>query len=441
MAVWVRILGLPFSYFKECTLNNIGNLLGTVVKIDKLTLAQARGKFGRLCIEIDLQKPLRPYVEVDGLAYSVVYEGISMICFNCGCYGHVKANCSLLNGSSDTTKHIDDIQTNMEGPADKNNDTTMDSSGDACINPNDSSAASTPAPILNSHDSLKVKFVSLKGESETKFVGSGGGHGPWMLMSYKNKKVLVSNAPNNKAPAQTGSRFALLQTFSEGEDGALREEAPTNVEELFNKSTPVEPPIVKLWKKVQEKNKKNLGTTQYMPTDPIPAKVLNKPLKDITNGKNQHKHVVKSGTARTPRTNAAAKASSSQSREMTSFIIDSPIKPQFSTPILTVNNVPKPSCVTNTSAVFGHCSLEISGNENIPEDNMDVALICNGQAFSDFADGKVNICSPSVSGYAMDATQSYTHKPHSDIIDDDSPSDNEDEDPSLVSNMEAMADA
>lgn len=43
MAVWVRILGLPFSYFKECTLNNIGNLLGTVVKIDKLTLAQARG--------------------------------------------------------------------------------------------------------------------------------------------------------------------------------------------------------------------------------------------------------------------------------------------------------------------------------------------------------------------------------------------------------------
>lgn len=109
----VRILGLPFSYFKECTLNNIGNLLGTVVKIDKLTLAQARGKFGRLCIEIDLQKPLRPYVEVDGLAYSVVYEGISMICFNCGCYGHVKANCSMLNGSSDTTTNTDDIQMNM----------------------------------------------------------------------------------------------------------------------------------------------------------------------------------------------------------------------------------------------------------------------------------------------------------------------------------------
>lgn len=97
---------------------------------------------------------------------------------------------------------------------------------------------------------MTVKSASLKGESETKPFGSGGGHGPWMLMSYKNKKVPVSNAPNNKAPVQSGSRFALLQTFSEGDDGALREEAPTAVEELSNKSTPVEPPIVKLWKKV-----------------------------------------------------------------------------------------------------------------------------------------------------------------------------------------------
>lgn len=88
--------------------------------------------------------------------------------------------------------------------------------------------------------------------------------------------------------------------------------------------------------------------------------------------------------------------------------------------------------------------IEISGNEDMPEDNMDVALVCNGQDFSDFADGKVDTCSPSVSGHAMEGTQSCTHKPHLDLIDgcidDDSLSENEDEDPSLASNMEGMAD-
>lgn len=54
MAVWVRILGLPVRYFKEFPMTCIGKILGDVVKIDKFTLSQARGKFGRLCIEIDL---------------------------------------------------------------------------------------------------------------------------------------------------------------------------------------------------------------------------------------------------------------------------------------------------------------------------------------------------------------------------------------------------
>lgn len=90
MVVWVRILGFLVRYFKEVTLTKIGNQLGNAVKIDQLAVAQSRGKFGRICVEIDLQKPLLPYIEVEGVAYSVVFEGIFML--NCGCYGHVKAS-------------------------------------------------------------------------------------------------------------------------------------------------------------------------------------------------------------------------------------------------------------------------------------------------------------------------------------------------------------
>ncbi|KAL6178952.1 hypothetical protein ACLB2K_050469 [Fragaria x ananassa] len=94
MVLWVRILDLPL-FFKEFTVAMIGKILGDV-KVDKLTVGQARGKFARVCVEIDLNKPLKPFVEVETVAYNVVYEGISLICFECGCYGHAKDKCPLV---------------------------------------------------------------------------------------------------------------------------------------------------------------------------------------------------------------------------------------------------------------------------------------------------------------------------------------------------------
>lgn len=40
MAVWVRIVGLLLRFCKDFTMRRIGKLLGNVVKVDKLTLAQ-----------------------------------------------------------------------------------------------------------------------------------------------------------------------------------------------------------------------------------------------------------------------------------------------------------------------------------------------------------------------------------------------------------------
>lgn len=96
MALWVRICGLPVKYYKHFTIAKIGKIIGDVVKVDQVTLAQARGKFARVCIEVDMNKPLRPFVEVENVAYGVVYEGIFMIFFECGCYGHVKDKCPFV---------------------------------------------------------------------------------------------------------------------------------------------------------------------------------------------------------------------------------------------------------------------------------------------------------------------------------------------------------
>lgn len=91
------------QYYNDFTMRKIGNLLGNDIKVDKLTLAQSRQQSGRICVEVGLQKPLLLYVEFGDNVFGVVYEGISMICFNCECFGHVKANCSCQKNDTPAT--------------------------------------------------------------------------------------------------------------------------------------------------------------------------------------------------------------------------------------------------------------------------------------------------------------------------------------------------
>ncbi|CAL8134633.1 unnamed protein product [Prunus armeniaca] len=45
MTAWVRINGLNVEYFPFNVMGEIGNLIGHTVKVDPLTMSQARGKF------------------------------------------------------------------------------------------------------------------------------------------------------------------------------------------------------------------------------------------------------------------------------------------------------------------------------------------------------------------------------------------------------------
>ncbi|XP_021825377.1 uncharacterized protein LOC110766368 [Prunus avium] len=52
----------------------IGNLLGKLLKIDSLTTAQNCGKFARLCVELDLTKPLEAFVQINQNWNNIEYE-------------------------------------------------------------------------------------------------------------------------------------------------------------------------------------------------------------------------------------------------------------------------------------------------------------------------------------------------------------------------------
>ncbi|XP_028797607.1 uncharacterized protein LOC114753107 [Neltuma alba] len=53
-----------------------------------------RGRYTRICVELDLQKRLVPRVMAANRLFHVEYEGLNLICFACGRYGHKKESCS-----------------------------------------------------------------------------------------------------------------------------------------------------------------------------------------------------------------------------------------------------------------------------------------------------------------------------------------------------------
>ncbi|KAK9944852.1 hypothetical protein M0R45_010398 [Rubus argutus] len=340
MAVWVRIMGLPVEYFQDFALKSVGKPLGEVVKINKLTLAQSRGKFCRICVEIDLMKPLLPFVEVEGFAYSVVYEGISMICFNCGCYGHVMANCTLPCSNETNKTNAVPVKTPSATGVDSAEITTN----------------ASPAVEINA-------LTDIASESK-----QGRGHGPWMLMSYKNKKMNAAKLPANMTPVKLGSRFALLQTFSEGFDDAMREEPPTPIEELGKKYFTAEPKIATQWKKVQAKAKGIAGASSSggIPCAPVSKTTPKslKPLKDITNGKldlskstKSHSNVPK----QTTRTHSI-----SQSRKKHSEAHDPTAITPFPNLESLISGVQAQPLQSDSSILFGHC----------PSENLDSGTDC-----------------------------------------------------------------
>uniref|UniRef100_A0A2N9ICX1 DUF4283 domain-containing protein n=1 Tax=Fagus sylvatica TaxID=28930 RepID=A0A2N9ICX1_FAGSY len=59
-AVWACLPELPIELYDTNILRRIGNQLGSLLKVDARTMDNERGRFARLCVQIDLEQPLIP---------------------------------------------------------------------------------------------------------------------------------------------------------------------------------------------------------------------------------------------------------------------------------------------------------------------------------------------------------------------------------------------
>ncbi|KAL7184074.1 hypothetical protein ACSBR2_026279 [Camellia fascicularis] len=173
-AIWVRFPNLPIEYYDEKVLYHISKALGKPLKIDINTAMAARGKYARVCIEMDLRKPLISHITIGRYHYIVEYEHLHLLCFSCGRVGHRKEKC-------------------FEFPVMQPEKTTQ--------NVTVSQSDTDTGPGTSKPTGPKMKEVCTEAET--------GGYGPWTLVTTKRK--FQQGKLKQKAHSYKSNRFAGLQ--------------------------------------------------------------------------------------------------------------------------------------------------------------------------------------------------------------------------------------
>ncbi|RYQ99609.1 hypothetical protein Ahy_B07g087554 [Arachis hypogaea] len=214
IAAWIRIPNLPIELYNQRFLWRVGSAIGHMLKIDRTTSIHSRGKFARICVEIDLAKQLVPRISVLGCELHLEYEGLYQICFSCGKYGHRAEQC-------------------MENPV-ANGDPV-----DVAAAEESSTTEGKAATVENQNG--KNEFSSNQRDPSTENISTD--FGPWMLVKRYSKKKKVplrqgrssavqdhatiynseeDNSPRKK-DMESGSRFIILH-----------EERQENMHEIVN---------------------------------------------------------------------------------------------------------------------------------------------------------------------------------------------------------------
>ncbi|GKV19127.1 hypothetical protein SLEP1_g29421 [Rubroshorea leprosula] len=159
-AVWAQLPNLSADYYDPSTLQKIGNKVGNLLRVDAHTEHHTRGQYARICVQVDLSKPVVKQVRIGRHRQKVLYEGVNALCFNCGRIGHRNIHCThsptpvqssnlsppLIAKSSNvgitTTTNQDPQGTETEQAQDINSPTKQSHKGKATTIPHDQAQSS-----------------------------------------------------------------------------------------------------------------------------------------------------------------------------------------------------------------------------------------------------------------------------------------------------------
>ena len=94
MAVCIRLPKLPIEFYEPSSLLKIGQEIGPILPIDSHTTSSVKGHFTRLCVQVNLDKPLINTIHIGKMNQVVQYEGLNSLCFTY--QSHHKESCPYL---------------------------------------------------------------------------------------------------------------------------------------------------------------------------------------------------------------------------------------------------------------------------------------------------------------------------------------------------------
>ncbi|XP_060206266.1 uncharacterized protein LOC132633876 [Lycium barbarum] len=78
-------------------LKKIENFIGRLLKIDACISATLRGRYARLCVEINLDQPVIPSIQIGPYNQVIEYEGQDQLCKQCGNVGKHQTICPSIH--------------------------------------------------------------------------------------------------------------------------------------------------------------------------------------------------------------------------------------------------------------------------------------------------------------------------------------------------------
>lgn len=192
VAVWVRIPKLPVELCNEKFLSRVGATLGTMLKMDRTTSLYSRGKFARICVELDLDKPLVSHFSFCGMKLVLEYEGLHSICFRCGKYGHKKDSCrELLEFAEHSTTNLEGQSVSVNAEQVVLNSTKANEQSDVSHHM-DIHTDKTPVNVIESSDMHTKQMNQESNEQNDLNIG------PWNIPKHVARKRKANSAKSVK---------------------------------------------------------------------------------------------------------------------------------------------------------------------------------------------------------------------------------------------------
>ncbi|KEH25877.1 DUF4283 domain protein [Medicago truncatula] len=181
--VWVRFPGLNLVYYDESFLLAMASAIGRPIKVYTNTLKVERGKFARVCVEVDLTVPVVGKIWINGHWYKIQ---------SCSVKPTKTATSNPHHHPTAATQQENSHHSQREPATISNNSMSQNSNG------NEINAINEDESILN-------------GGVITINEGTQELHGDWLLVSRRKKPANIQQSTHSKNDSQNkANKFSVL---------------------------------------------------------------------------------------------------------------------------------------------------------------------------------------------------------------------------------------